>query len=47
MKQGTRQVTRRAFLASMAALGAVVPFARPYYYTAAVTPFNKAIPKTC
>ncbi len=38
MKQGTRHVTRRAFLASMAALGAVVPFARPSKSTAAVTP---------
>lgn len=46
MKQGTRHVTRRAFLASMAALGAVVPFARPSKSTAAVTPLTKAIPKT-
>ena len=46
MKQGTRHVTRRAFLASMAALGAVVPFARPSTSTAAVTPLTKAIPKT-
>ena len=44
MKQGTRHVTRRAFLASMAALGAVVPFARPSNSTAAVTPLTKAIP---
>ena len=46
MKQGTRHVTRRAFLASMAALGAVVPLARPSKTTAAVTPLTKAIPKT-
>jgi diketogulonate reductase-like aldo/keto reductase len=46
MKQGTRHVTRRAFLASMAAMGAVVPFARPSKSTAAATPLTKAIPKT-
>lgn len=46
MKQGMRHVTRRAFLASIAALGAVVPFARPSKSTAATTPLTKAIPKT-
>ena len=42
MKQGTRHVTRRAFLASMAALGAAVPFAGPSKATAAATPFSTA-----
>ena len=46
MKQGTRYITRRAFLASMGAAGAVVPFARPSKSTAATTPLTKAIPKT-
>ena len=46
MNQGTRHLTRRAFLASMAAVGAVVPIARPSTSTAAVTPLTKAIPKT-
>ncbi len=45
MKQGTWHVTRRAFLASMAALGAVVPFACPSKSTAAATPKTKAISK--
>ncbi len=46
MKQGMWHVTRRAFLASMSALGAVGTFARPSTSTAAVTPLTKAIPKT-
>ena len=46
MKQGTQYVARRAFLASMAALGAVVPFARASKSTTAETPLTKVIPKT-
>ena len=46
MTQGTPKVTRRAFLASMAALGAAVPFARSSKSTAAAMPLTKAIPKT-
>ncbi len=46
MKQGTWHVTRRAFLVSIMALGAGVPFARPSKSTAAATPLTKAIPKT-
>ncbi len=46
MKQRTRHVTRRAFLASMAAVGAMVPFARPSKSTAAATPLTKVIVKT-
>ena len=46
MKQRTRHVTRRAFLASMATLGAMFSFARPSKSTAAATPLTKAIPKT-
>ena len=46
MTQGTRKVTRRAFLASIVALGAAVPFARSSKSTAAVVPLTKAIPKT-
>ena len=46
MKQGTRHVTRRAFLASMAALGATVLSTRPSKSPAATTPLTKAIPKT-
>jgi len=46
MKQGTRHVTRRAFLAVMAALGVMVLFARPSKSTAAATPLTKTIPKT-
>ncbi len=46
MKQGTRHVTRRAFLASMVTLGAMVPFARPSKSATAATPLTKLIPKT-
>lgn len=46
MKQGTRDVTRRAFLASMTALAAVVPFARLSKSAAAAPPLTRAIPKT-
>ncbi len=45
MKQGTRPVTRRVFLASMAAVGTIVSFATPPK-SAAATPLTKAIPKS-
>ena len=44
MKQDTRTVPRRTFLASMAALGVATSFASPSI--AAVPPLTKAIPKT-
>ena len=43
MKQDTRTVPRRTFLASMAALGVATSFASPSF--AAVPPLTKAIPK--
>jgi diketogulonate reductase-like aldo/keto reductase len=46
MKPATRQLSRRAFLAAMAALGAVAPLARSVGSSAAVTPLTRAIPKT-
>ena len=46
MKQATRHVTRRAFLASMGAVGAVVSFVRPSKSTPAATTLTKVIPKT-
>ena len=44
--RGTWRPTRRAFMSSMAAVGAVVPFAHPFKSAAAATPLTKAIPKT-
>ena len=39
-------ITRRVFLASLAALGSIVPFARLFGAVAAAPPLTKAIPKT-
>ncbi len=46
MKRGGRRLTRRAFLASMAAAGAAVSLARPAGSAAAAAPLTRAIPKT-
>ncbi len=45
-KPGTRNTSRRAFLASMTALGAAVPFGLPGKPAAATSPLAKPIPKT-
>jgi diketogulonate reductase-like aldo/keto reductase len=39
-------ITRRVFLASLAALGSIVPFARLFGAVAAAPPLTRAIPKT-
>ena len=46
MTDATHRLTRRAFVAAMAALGAMVSFARPSKSIAATTPLTKVIPKT-
>jgi len=46
MKQKTRHLTRRAFLASMGALGATLPCVRASTSTAAAMPLTRTIPKT-
>ncbi len=46
MKTTMRHLTRRAFLASMASMGAVLSFACPFKSAAAATPLTRAIPKT-
>ncbi len=46
MKQNKRNLSRRAFLRSMAAFGAAVPFARPKVSAASSAARTKAIPST-